>query len=189
MHRRWMLWVLFCFFFMMGCGKQPSELISLDEVEHIEETEESNKEKSNTKECNTVDSIFVYVCGAVVCEGVYELPEGSRVYEAVEKAGGFTENAAGAQINMAEILSDETRLYIPTIEEMHEEQMQKDGKVNLNTASKEELMTLPGVGEAKASQIIQYREEHGTFQKIEELMNISGIKEGLFQKVKDYIKV
>ena len=184
MHRRWIVWIVFCFVFLTGCQKEPLETISLDEVEWVDEAEENAKEESNI-----VGRIFVYVCGAVVNEGVYELPEGSRVYEAIEMAGGFTEDAAGTQINQAEILTDETRLYIPTIGEMQSEQTQQDGKVDLNAASKEELMTLPGVGEAKASQIIEYREEHGRFREIEELMNISGIKEGLFQKVKDYIKV
>lgn len=184
MHRRWIIWTLFCFVLLVGCQNQSLETIPMESVEQIDETEESTKEKNDTK-----NAIYVYVCGAVVNEGVYELPEGSRVYEAIEMAGGFTEDAAGSQINQAEILTDETRLYIPTAEEMQGRQAQQDGKVNLNTASKEELMTLPGVGEAKASQIIDYREEHGHFREIEELMNISGIKEGLFQKVKDYIKV
>lgn len=104
-------------------------------------------------------------------------------------AGGFSEEAAVSRINQAEVLKDETRLYIPTMNEIVEEQSKEDGKVNLNTATKEELMTLPGVGQSKAALIIQYREEHGKFQTIEDIMNISGIKEGLFGKIKDYIKV
>ena len=75
------------------------------------------------------------------------------------------------------------------MEEITNEETKGDGKVNLNLASKEELMTLPGVGEAKADLIIQYREEHGRFQNIEDVMNISGIKEGLFAKIKDNITV
>ena len=120
---------------------------------------------------------------------MYELPVGSRVFEAVQMAGGFLEDAAVSHINQAEVLEDETRLYIPTMNEMIEAESHSDDEVNINTAAKEELMTLPGVGEAKAELIIQYREEHGTFQKIEDIMNISGIKEGLFGKIKDYIKV
>ena len=122
-------------------------------------------------------------------EGVYELSSESRVYEAIQKAGGFAEDAAITAINQAKVLEDEERIYVPTIEEATLEQIQNDGKVNLNTATKEELMTLPGVGESKAKLIIQYREEQGTFQTIEDVMNISGIKEGLFDKIKEYIKV
>ena len=148
------------------------------------ETDLAEKEEDRTE-----NSIFVYVCGAVMDEGVYELPAGSRVYEAIQKAGGFTEDAAVTQINQAEVLEDETQLYVPTMEEITNEETKGDGKVNLNLASKEELMTLPGVGEAKADLIIQYREEHGRFQNIEDVMNISGIKEGLFAKIKDNITV
>lgn len=195
--RRRSLWcLLFCCIHLCGCGKisSESELIPLQEIGSNEEADSggetnSNKEMDDAEENNKTDSIFVYVCGAVVQEGVYELPSGSRVYEAVEKAGGFTEDAARTQVNQAEILEDEARLYIPTEAEAAEEQAPTDGKVNINTASKEDLMTLPGVGESKASQIIQYRETHGAFQKIEDVMKISGIKEGLFNQIKDDIKI
>lgn len=179
MRRRKILFIFFCFAISCGCAKRDSETVLLQELEVEDETEKHNETKA----------IFVYVCGAVKQEGVYELPEGSRVYEAVEKAGGFAENAASSQINQAEMLEDETRLYIPTIDELEEIQVQSDGKIDLNTASKDELMTLPGVGESKAALIVQYREKNGPFRQVEELMNISGIKEGLFSKIRDYIKV
>lgn len=165
---------------LAACSKDEAEQVLLDEI-GTEQTEAEVPEET--------DHIFVNVCGAVLYEGVYELPAGSRVYEAIEMAGGFCENAAVSQINQAEILEDETQLYIPTIEEIIEGQSQDDGKVNLNTATREELMTLPGVGEAKADLIIEYRETNGKFHTIEDVMNISGIKEGLFGKIKDYIKV
>ena len=166
-------------FQLVGCDKDNTSKLSL---EHIETELETEKDQVNS-------SIFVYVCGAVLDEGVYELPAGSRVYEAIQKAGGFTEDAAVTQINQAEVLEDETQLYVPTMEEITNEETKDDGKVNLNSATKEELMTLPGVGDAKADLIIQYREEHGRFQNIEDVMNISGIKEGLFAKIKDNITV
>lgn len=165
---------------VLGCANEAPESISLEQL---------NEAQSEDVETEKEDSIFVYVCGAVLYEGVYELPKGSRAYEAIEAAGGFTEDAAITQINQAEVLEDETQLYIPTIDEIAESTSQSDGKVNLNTATKEELMTLPGVGEAKANLIMQYRETNGRFQQIEDVMNISGIKEGLFAKIKDYIKV
>ena len=184
MRRRFFVFILAGFICLSGCGdsSSESELISLQEAD-------LGGEEKETADNNATESIFVYVCGAVVQEGVYELPAGSRLYEAVEKAGGFTEDAACSQMNQAEILKDETRIYIPTIGEMAEAQKQTDGKVDINVASKEELMTLPGVGEAKAAQIIQYRESNGRFKNIEEIMNISGIKEGLFNQIKDYIKI
>ncbi|MBQ8804830.1 MAG: helix-hairpin-helix domain-containing protein [Tyzzerella sp.] len=171
--------VAFIMFCLAACKEEGTELTLLeDAVAEEEEAEAANPE-----------SIFVYVCGAVNCEGVYELPAGSRGYEAIDKAGGFRSDAATSQINQAEILQDEATLYVPTVYEIAESQAEDDGKVNLNTAAKEELMTLPGVGEAKALSIISYREEQGGFKTIEDIMQISGIKEGLFNKIKDYIKI
>ena len=179
MHRKRIILILLLGLVLTGCSKKAEQL-ALETVEMPSAFEEESKVQ---------DSIFVFVCGAVKCEGVYELPSGSRVFEAIQMAGGFSEDAAVSRINQAEVLADETRLYIPTMNEMTEEQSQEDGKVNINTATKEELMTLPGVGQSKAALIIQYREEHGRFQAIEDIMNISGIKDGLFGKIKDYIKV
>ena len=179
MHRKIIIMILLFLFLLTGCTRS-TEQIALEGVEEEQTLEEESEAQ---------DSIFVFVCGAVQSPGVYELPVGSRVFEAVQMAGGFSEDAAVSHVNQAEVLEDETRLYIPTMNEMMEAESQSDGKVNINTAAKEELMTLPGVGEAKAALIIQYREEHGSFQTIEDIMNISGIKEGLFGKIKDYIKV
>lgn len=182
MHRKRITFFLIAFAFTVfgGCNKSQGELLSLSEPD-TEQGSETEVEAKNT--------IFVDVCGAVLYEGVYELPEGSRVYEAIAVAGGFTEDAAVTEINQAEVLQDETQLYVPTLDEAAKAQQKGDGKVNLNTATKEELMTLPGVGESKAGLIIQYREENGKFRSIEDVMNISGIKEGLFSKIKEYIKV
>ena len=162
----------------MGCTKSELREISL---------EDTNLEEEQTEEKEI--GIYVYVCGAVVKPGVYELPEGSRVYEAIRAAGGFTEAASEYTVNQAEILQDEMKVYIPTGEELEAQTKTGSGKVNINTAMKSELMELPGVGEAKADQIMQYREEHGTFKKIEDIMSIPGIKEGLFEKIKPYITV
>lgn len=180
MQRKIFIFIIsFFFMFLFGaCAQDEPEQVSLEE-------QDIEKENDETKS----DRIYVYVCGAVVNEGVYELPEGSRVYEAIEMAGGFSQQAAETYVNQAEILEDETQLYIPTVEELLKEQTENDGKVNLNTASKEELMTLSGVGEAKAESIIAYRETQGKFKSIEDIMQISGIKEGLFEKIKNYIKV
>ena len=163
---------------LVACKRDEAEVLVMEEAQvESEIVEEVPK------------MIFVYVCGAVVNEGVYELPEGSRGYEAIKMAGGFTDVAVTTAVNQAALLQDEMTLYVPNYSEYTETQGAEDGKVNLNLASKEELMTLPGVGASKAESIISYREEHNGFKSIEEIMEITGIKEGLFNKVKDYIKI
>lgn len=145
--------------------------------------------------------ICVHVCGAVNAPGVYEMAEGSRVCDAVALAGGFAEDADSTWINQAGYVQDGQQLYVYTAEETqglsrdappHGEaavQDTADGLVNLNTAGREELMTLPGIGEAKADAIIAWRTEHGAFGAIEEIQQISGIKEAVFSKIKDRITV
>lgn len=152
--------------------------------------------------------IYVDVCGAVRTPGVYALAAGSRVFQAIEKAGGFLEEAAGEYVNRAQPLSDGQQIYIPTREEAESQSMkvqapaadsggqpdmgtaaQESTKVNLNTADIQTLMTLNGIGESKAQAILAYREEHGGFSSIEELMDVQGIKEGTFTKIKENIAV
>ena len=163
---------------LVGCGKTKGDDISLKETDLADVQEE----KADS-------SIFVYVCGAVNAEGVYELPSGSRVYEAIAAAGGFRGDAATTEVNQAEVLEDEARIYVPTLQEMQQGTTSKNGKININKATKEELMTRPGVGQSRAESIIQYRKEQGAFKKIEDLMQIAGIKEGLFEKIKTLISV
>lgn len=191
------LQILFSGIFI-SCTRDEMKSMKLEEDNNMVSSQEATNEKiadenSQNIQKNDLESIFVYVCGAVVNEGVYELPVGSRAYEAIEKAGGLRADADAAQINQAEILSDEKQLYIPTkYEVLQQQELQKeetDGRININSATREELMTLPGVGEAKADSIVKYREVNGPFQSIEDIMMISGIKNGLFEKIKDYIKV
>ena len=137
--------------------------------------------------------ICVYVCGEVRAPGVYELREGDRIVDAVEAAGGTTEAASDTWLNLAEPVSDGQKIEVPSreqAEELEEENRKaQSGLVNLNTASTEELMTLAGIGQSKAEAILSYREEHGGFEKPEDLMEIPGIKEGVFEKIKDQITV
>ena len=165
---------------LTACKAKGNETFDLESIDTQEEAKSS-------KETNA--DIYVYVCGAVEQEGVYKLPAGSRIYEAVEMAGGFREDAAKSEVNQAEVLVDEARVYVPTFAETFAGEAENDGKINLNKATKEELMTLPGVGASRAESIIQYRNENGGFKSIDEIMLISGIKEGLFEKIKDLIKV
>ncbi len=185
-----------------GCGRDSdAESLQLEEVENTkEDVSDTTKEKNSGTEDspeNTKPAIIVHVCGCVNAPGVYELPEGSRIYEAVEAAGGMGESAAADFLNQAAVVEDGQQIYIPSGEEVSGQAWEPadpagtadDGKINLNTAGEEELMSLSGIGEAKAAAIIRYRQEKGGFSSIEELMEVDGIKEGVFEKIKDQVKV
>lgn len=164
---------------------------------------ESTVETQEYVENSEKSGVYVYICGEVAAPGVYELSKDSRIYEAVDAAGGFTENAARESVNLASKVSDGMQITIYNREEAAslpagsgsavgntgQGGTSGSGLVNLNTATKEELMTLKGIGEAKAEDIIRYREKSGGFKKIEDIMKISGIKEAGFQKIKDNITV
>ena len=149
---------------------------------------------------NGEDLIYVYVCGQVKSPGVYVLDEGSRLFEAVDMAGGMLSGGDLSRINLAAVLTDGQKIYIPseaetlqTGEELLEIPENGDGsleqRVNINRASKETLMTLPGIGEAKAEAILTYRQAEGRFESPEELMNVPGIKAGIYAKIKDRIAI
>ncbi|MCR4892095.1 MAG: ComEA family DNA-binding protein [Lachnospiraceae bacterium] len=150
--------------------------------------------------------IYVYLCGAVNKPGVYELPEGTRLYELINRAGGLAEDAAAEALNQAGILTDGSQIRIPSLSELDEAEAAggspqliaeggtgggsaKGGLVNINTASATELMTLNGIGQSRAEAIIAYRDEHGGFSSIEDIKQVTGIKDGLFNKIKDQICV
>ena len=143
------------------------------------------------------DTITVYVCGAVVQEGVYELPAGSRISDALLMAGGYDENALHGYVNLAERLEDGERIYFPDYQELEElgivpissTESSESGLVNINTADAETLKTLPGIGDAKAADIIAYREEHGAFSSIEDIKNVSGIGESIYNRISSGITV
>lgn len=168
-------------------------------------------------------TIYVDVCGAVVNPGVYELSLDSRVFQAIEKAGGYLPGAAASYLNRARSLYDGQQIYVPTQEEVDsqtipltQDETAQDGvvqagtaqtgtaadntadgtettqagqRINLNTADVSQLSTLTGVGESKALAIIAYREENGPFTSIEDIMNVPGIKEGTYEKIKDKIAI
>lgn len=139
------------------------------------------------------ESVVVYVTGAVVHPGVYEVGGNMRISDAIEAAGGFKNNAAADYLNLAAQLSDGEKITVPTKKEAKalnkDDDSDESHLVNINTAAKEELMTLPGIGESKADAIIAYRQENGGYRNIEELMQISGIKEGVYSKISEYITV
>lgn len=186
------------FFGLAGCVKSTEEdlqEISLEETEE-EEPGENGKDTEEDSEQEEPAPVFVYVCGAVNAPGVYSMDSTSRVCDAVEMAGGMTADASAESVNQARLVVDGEQIYIPTEEEAAAggghpavSQGAAEKKVNINTAGEEELMTLTGIGEAKASAIISYREKNGGFRSTEELMQIEGIKEGVFNKIKDDITV
>lgn len=192
---------LFCSLLLWsGCGgNSDAEGLDLQESDRSEGSDsdtggEHTEERQKEEEPGV---IVVHVCGCVSRPGVYELPEGSRIYEALEAAGGTNEGAAENILNQASVAEDGQQIYIPSAEEVSGQTREEygaagvpdDGKINLNTAGEEELMSLTGIGEAKAEAILRYRQENGKFDSIEELMEVDGIKEGVFEKIKDQVKV
>ncbi len=146
------------------------------------------------------EEIYIHVCGAVRSPGVYALPAGSRLYEAIEAAGGFLPEACQDYCNLALTVSDGMQYQIPTEEEAlsgeftnagQENQSSYDvqGLLDINLATVAELMDLPGIGQTRADAIITYREEHGAFSCKEDLMQVTGIKGATYEKIESYITV
>lgn len=178
--------------------------VSQKDPEKSEDQETSGQTEGDTdtgSKKSAEKKIWVYVCGAVNVPGVYELKEDARLYEAIELAGGVNHEAAPEVLNQARVLADGERIYVPKQDEAEAYSLQDQGlesnagtadtggKININTAGKEELMTLPGIGESKAEKILRYREDHGAFRSIEDVMQIEGIKEGVFNKIKEKITI
>lgn len=198
---RWALLGLFviCAGWLYSCsgsGNQPEPIMAAAETgvsESRQETEGQEENQNAESEPESAAACYVYVCGQVRQPGVYVLEEGQRIFEAVEMAGGFTEDAAEGYLNLAALVTDGMKLLVPD-ESQAADGIQATGaggggKVNLNTAAREELMTLPGIGQSRAEDIIRYREAHGGFARIEDIMKVSGIKEAAFEKIKDQIGV
>ena len=187
-----------------------------DSIEEASDALADNTEKTENIETNDSQSFVVYVSGYVNNPGVYELSAGSRVIDAIDAAGGYSKEAYDHYLNLASLISDGQMIYVPSEEEVESGSIERgvasgaDGSgvggvtggngggnggnssgsgalVNINQASKEELMTLPGIGESKADKIIAYREANGRFNSPEGIMEISGIKDGLYNKIKDKI--
>lgn len=173
--------------------KNSENGVNYEDINNVVLTEENNiKEKNNTKE--EVDSIIkIHIYGEVNNPGLIELNSGDRVLDAIEIAGGLTPNADSSKVNLAYILSDGEKIYIPNINEEYEEQetmsTSSSSKVNINIATEEELKSLNGIGESLASSIVEYRKSNGKFSNIEDIKNVSGIGDNKFEKIKDDICV
>lgn len=171
---------------LCACGGRE-HISYADEVYTYEETEALDSESESKASLRTEN--YVYVTGCVACPGVYIMPEGSRVYDAINAAGGVTSEGDESQINLVNIIHDGERIVVPSIQESCEEEESDHSKmVNINRATENQLTSIPGIGPAKAKAIIAYRDKYGPFSKVEDIMKVAGIKEGTFEKIKDFIE-
>ena len=143
------------------------------------------------KKKRAVDGLsFEVVSGEVFAPGVYELPADARVCDALDAAGGLTDRAAPDAVNQAERVCDGDMVFIPAIgTEQVMGAVLTDGRININTASAAELTALPGIGESKAEMIVNYREKNGAFQCPEDILNVTGIGNSIFEQIREKIKV
>ena len=189
-------------FFLLKPSSQTSvkETNLQAEVAAVSKDSSSEKEvkKEEKEESLEQDQITVDVKGAVKSPGIYDLPVGSRVHDAVQKAGGLTEQADSKSLNLAQKVSDEALVYVPSKgEEVASQQTasgttpstSKEKKINLNKASLEELKQVKGLGGKRAQDIIDYREANGKFKSVDELKKVSGIGAKTIEKLKDYVTV
>ena len=207
------IFVLVLIYVYQNLYEEDAEIILTNEENVLDaETNEivdSNEEISSQNNRESEETVVVHVIGEVNNPGVVTLPEGSRIIDAINMAGGKTEEADLSKINLAYIVEDGTQIYIPRINEdlnqvnlisdgagvgvvitdSNVEENEVDSKVNINTASKEKLETLPGVGETTAQKIIDYREANGKFKTIEDIKNVSGIGDAKYESLKDKITV
>lgn len=204
---------------LCGCGKEQTAVLVTAQATvsgtsaHPDERENGQLKTDGAKKQEAENRKVagkVYIWGEVKNPGVYEFVPDARIGDIVEMAGGLTKKAAPGCVNLAACVSDGEEIHVYDTSQWNN--MEKGGqtenggtgsrtgagtdsrdtggtRVNLNTATKEELMTIPGIGEAKAEAILNFRTQQGNFSKIEDIMNISGIKEKMFQKIKDYITV
>ena len=188
-----------CMLLCCGC-KDEGELILIGGSEHPDQEGFSAEEPASEGEPPETEgleaTIRVYVSGAVANPGGVEIPQGSRVEDALAAAGGFGAEAGREAVNLADWVSDGQKLYFPTEEEAEGAGLPaagtdsgSSGLVNINTADVAALCTLSGIGESRALDIIAYREANGGFASCEDIMNVPGIKNAVYEKIRDKITV
>lgn len=172
-----------------GFGKSDMSLIQPTRTEAAYDTE-TVYESSAGGEKDTFNGkvLYVHICGEVKVPGVYAMPEGSRLVDVVNAAGGLLPEADVSTVNLAGEAEDGMQVWIPA-KAKPERETDTDGRIDINRAAREELCSLPGIGERKAEDIIRYREQNGAFESIEEIMKVTGIKQGLYEKIKEKICV
>lgn len=180
---------------------------SMQSADNTNVTDDGNDIDNTNQVTEEVVEIAVHITGEVKKQGLIYLKEGSRVADAIEKAGGETKNADLSQINLAYVLQDGQKIYVPNKKEKISQYItedsgnndteenntsnsnKEDAKVNINTANQSELDSLPGIGPSIAQKIIDYREENGNFKNIEELQNVKGIGDTKYEEIKDRVTV
>ncbi len=183
---------------------QDGDSAAAEDGDSVHTTADGSSGRTEEADAGAGGEVYIYICGAVKQPGVYTFDHSPRIVEVVEQAGGFTKKADQSSVNLAGQLEDGAQIVVC--------ERNKDGtsainpsagndgvsggsgvsagsRVNINTAGLEELKTIPGIGDVKAAAIVSYRDEKGSFGAIEDLMNISGIKQGTFDKIKDYVTV
>lgn len=204
--KKWIMGVILLFVFVSGGfyiqhirSQEEGVLIKAEDIvsqDEIEATRTRVVFQENEAQINEVQEIsgYIHVTGAVKNPGVYPCSEGMRAFQVIDLAGGLLEDADETKVNLARVVNDGEQIYIPKMGEDYEEStsMSTDNitaKVNINTASITELTTLTGIGEARAKAIIEYREANQGFKTIEDIMQVTGIKMAMFEKIKENIVV
>ena len=188
------------YYIYINAGKRQTDFDENVLVENSKITQETNK--------NEEELIVIHITGSVKTPGIVKLKEGSRIEDAIQAAGGLTEDADISKVNLAYILEDGTKLKIPSSVDIeglenedvlsknsgegileNDEENKTTSTININRATQADLESLPGIGPSLASKIISYREQNGKFAKQEDIKNVSGIGDSKYQKIKDYIYV
>lgn len=206
--------VAFLQLFFWGCQRKEDSLETLFSMADQTQIQEASAPTEVQREASETETgsltLWVHICGYVKTPGIYEMPADSRLYDLLMSAGGFAQGADETALNLADYLKDGSQIYVPGTEETaasgageyagHADGIIRAGQtdgllsaepalVNINTASQSLLETLPGIGAAKAKEIIAYRQENGFFASIEEIKQVDGIKDALFKKIKSLITV
>lgn len=206
------IFIIGIYYFFM---RDEEYIQSYSDFDLLDKAEEDIKEEDGENEISKTDDkkkIIIYITGAVQNEGIYELDENSRIADGIEKAGGLTEEAYIKDLNLAYVLEDGMKIYVPkTSDDINEiedntniyvskensnvsaskntSSSTQNSKININTATQAELETLPGIGPSTATKIINYRKENGKFASIEDIKKVSGIGESKYAQIKDFIKI
>ena len=188
-------------FIAILAGCQNDDYVNLSSEKSVSQSiEGTENNQTSSKEWDKTSEIVVYVSGAVKKPGVYRLCTGDRIYQAIESAGGMTSKAKKDCLNLADFLEDAQKIYVMSkreyknsdtseIQESNGDNENKGAFVNINTAGKEQLVTLPGIGETKAAAIIAYREENGSFLNVEDIKKVSGIGDATFSNIQSLITI
>ena len=196
------------FIFYMSTKSNNYDYSEINEIAEDETKENEEEQKQETKEEILPKEIVVHITGAVQKEGIVRIKEGSRIVDAIEAAGGMTDEINLEMINLAYTLKDGQKIYVPKLSDKEEEKYINgekasniiidngaeensgtNAKININTANITQLESISGIGESTANKIIQYRENNGKFKTIEEIKNVSGIGELKYEGIKNDICV